>query len=85
MNKETRATLEIIIREVQDIIIERNATEYDITDSAKKIMELLQTWIDANNLHPEKVIRGKGVYMRQEKSRAEIWLKGDPSLREDPK
>lgn len=59
MNNETKAILEILIREIQDL------------RPNKDIEELLESWINANDLHPERVKTRTGFYYRED---------ADPSL-----
>lgn len=48
MDPDTKATLEVLIREIQDILEREYWSEPDIK-------ELLNSWIKANDLHPENV------------------------------
>jgi len=54
ISQETKATLEILIHEIQEIIKAkgRSASTFHLT---LEIEMLLDTWIKANRLHPEKV------------------------------
>ena len=51
MNKETQATLTILIHEVQGILKE---TTEPATTKIIKVGALLDTWVSANDLHPEE-------------------------------
>ncbi len=44
LRAETKATLSILIREIQDNLPDAN-----------KVRDLLASWIEANDLHPENV------------------------------
>lgn len=52
ISKETKAALNILIREIQDIMGD------PATDDIKlwKIKKLLDTWISANKLNPKQVV-----------------------------
>ena len=52
MKKETKAFFSILIHEVQDILKE---TTEPATTKVIKIGELLDGWVNANDLHPEEV------------------------------
>lgn len=52
MKKETKAILGILIHEVQDILKE---TTEPATAKVIKIGALLDSWVSANDLHPERV------------------------------
>ena len=52
ISKETKASLEILIHEIQEIL--SNETEACIAQ-VMDIQKLLRTWIEANDLHPEQV------------------------------
>lgn len=52
MKKETKAVLNILIREVQDIL---EKTTEPATTKVIKIEKLLDSWVNANNLHPEEI------------------------------
>lgn len=53
INKETKGTLAILIREISDII-DNEPTYYR---SLSKIDTTLRSWIRANDLHPEEVVQ----------------------------
>jgi hypothetical protein len=48
----TKATLEILIREIQDILKQPHLR---LSQIEKEITELLDSWVKANDLHPERV------------------------------
>ncbi len=50
MNEEAKGFMDILIREVQDIIRENRPKQ-----AVSKIQELLGSWVSANDLHPERV------------------------------
>lgn len=50
MDEETKATTSILIHEIRDII-----KEHGPKNTISKIQELLDSWVSANDLHPEKV------------------------------
>jgi len=52
MDKETKGFLNILIREIQDIL---NKPRLRKSQIKKEIVELLGSWIKANDLHPERV------------------------------
>lgn len=51
ISKEAEAVITILIREIQDILNQDLKPEIQV----KKIKELLDVWIKANDFHPEKV------------------------------
>ena len=68
MRKAEKALLEIIIREVKDSMNQTGINKpINNFQALERIDKLLQTWIDANDLHPEKVVVRDGVYARQMK------------------
>lgn len=52
IDSETKATLTILIREIQDILKQPHLR---VSQIETEITELLDTWIKANGLHPEQV------------------------------
>src|SRR2546425_412266 len=66
MRKIEKAFLEIIIREVKECMnqtgINKPITNFQ---ALERIEKLLQTWIDANDLHPERVVVSNGIHARQ--------------------
>lgn len=59
MPSAVRATTEIIIREVQDIMCGAKSAPKKLA----QIEALFQRWVEKNNLHPEKVRKLKnGTY-----------------------
>jgi len=50
MGEETKETISILIHEVRGII-----NEHKPEDAIPKIQELLDSWVKANDLHPEMV------------------------------
>jgi hypothetical protein len=60
ISPEARSLLTILIREIQDII--KETPDSDINVEAR-IDKLITTWITANNLHPEQVMKTEaGLY-----------------------
>jgi len=62
MKRETKATLEIITREILDIV----QSDREESKRLKEVESLLETWIQANDLHPEKVCKKGNMYFREE-------------------
>jgi len=56
---ECRALLEILIREIQDII-----EKYPPKQAVEGIDKLLKTWIETNGLRPDLIVVKDGVYLR---------------------
>ena len=52
MSEITKANLELLIREIQDL------------DPNDAIKELLESWVKANGLHPEEIKYLDGLYYR---------------------
>jgi len=56
MSKESKAFLEILIREIRDTIEEN---EGNPSKAVEEINKLLDSWVRANDLHPERVEKVK--------------------------
>ena len=54
MKEETEGVVTILISELQDIM---NDSKTDEMDKLHLIEESLDSWIKANNLHPDDVVR----------------------------
>jgi hypothetical protein len=52
MDEETKAYLEILIREIQDSLKEPHLR---VNQVAEDILEILDLWVKPNSLHPERV------------------------------
>jgi len=52
VDSETKATVTILIREIQDILKQPHLR---VSQIKTEISELLDSWIKANDLHPEHV------------------------------
>ena len=62
LGPESRSLLTILIREIQDM----TQSPYKDDWTIRTINSLLQTWITANKLHPEKVTKTEaGLYSYQ--------------------
>lgn len=57
MDKQTRATLEILISEIKDILNET----VEPTTTLEEIEGLIDSWVNANDLHPEKCIKVSSI------------------------
>ncbi len=53
MNKETRAVLGLLIRQIQEVLEEDGESK---VLTVANLEALLQSWVNANGLHPENVI-----------------------------
>ncbi len=53
LNEETKATLEILIHEIQEIL---NFPYLRVSQLEYRLNSLLDSWIRGNELHPEEVM-----------------------------
>jgi len=59
LSKQSKALLTILIKEIKDII---NSHPYDSGMCQIEINELLDSWINANNLKLYEVVKEDGIY-----------------------
>lgn len=53
IDRETKGFLEILIHEIQEILAKPHLR---VSQIETEITDLLQTWVKANELHPEQVV-----------------------------
>lgn len=61
MNDETKAIITILISEVQDLTFKYSDKYKTKSEFVKELLKLLNGWIKANDLHPERCIHTNGL------------------------
>jgi len=61
MKEETKALMTILIREVQDLTFKYSDKYKSKGEFITELLKLLDGWIKANDLHPEKCIHKNGL------------------------
>jgi len=61
MNEETKALITILIREVQDLTFKYSDKYKSKSEFIKELLILLNGWIKANDLHPERCNHKNGL------------------------